>query len=121
MSFVSCSAADSTAPDEIRSLTPLRQKQVHRKDMIFTQLRLGMFVASSSENPKLRYLRAFNQRKNEGFSGQNGLIFSQKAGKKRGLQLLILQQEKMQAIELANVTSEAKVEKTFSTGWGGWG
>jgi hypothetical protein len=42
----------------------------------------------------MRYLRVFRKRKNEGFSGQDGLLLSQKAGKIRGLQLLIRQQGK---------------------------
>jgi hypothetical protein len=52
------------------------------------------FVHSQFKNPKLRYLRAFRKRKNEGLSGQNGLLLGLKAGKKLGLPLLILQQAK---------------------------
>jgi hypothetical protein len=34
-------------------------------------------------------MRAFKERQKKGFSGQNGLLLGQKAGKKQGLQLPI--------------------------------
>jgi hypothetical protein len=44
-----------------------------------------------SEDSRMRYLRAFRKRKNEGFSGHNGVFLAPKEGKKRDSQLLIRQ------------------------------
>jgi hypothetical protein len=51
MSFVSSSAADLMSRNAVRGLSPLRQKQVHRKDRIFTHLRLEMYAHQAPKIP----------------------------------------------------------------------
>jgi len=51
--------------------------------------RLKTLVDNGIADPGLRYLRVFRKRESEGIFDQYGLLLGQKAGKKRGLQLLI--------------------------------